>query len=77
MSTFPETFEEFVKAVSEVENIYKSQDFSYDTVFRVGSLTANKKQRKTKEEGKLPELFVGVHWSVGGSSGASCWGGCF
>lgn len=75
MSNFPETFEEFVKAVSEVENIYKSQDFSYDTVFRVGSLTANKKQRKTKEEDKLPELFVGVHWSTGGRSGGNCWDG--
>jgi len=44
MSTFPETFEEFVKEVSEVENIYSSNDFSYRSAYSLG--TPKKKNSK-------------------------------
>lgn len=73
MSTFPETFEEFVKKVSEVENIYSSNDFSYRSAYRFG--TPKKKNSKSKEKEKLPELFVGVYWVTGGRSGGNCWDG--
>lgn len=71
MNTFPETFEEFVKKVSEFEDIYSSNDFSYRSVYRFG--TPKRKDSKPKE--KLPELFVGVYWVTGGRSGGNCWDG--
>lgn len=62
-------FENFLKKISNVVDIYKSKELEYKNIF---SVTLN--ILKNKSNKKIPDLYTGVFWSVGGFSGGSCWG---
>lgn len=66
-------FFEFVKTVGKIVCIYTDEDIDSYRNFVILSGIDTIEELETKYP--KTDFFVGVCWCVGGSSGASCWGG--
>lgn len=66
-------FFEFIKKINNIDCIYKNEDIgNYRSSVSIKDIETLEELEETYPN---TDFFVGVYWSVGGSSGASCWGG--